>query len=130
MSSLNKVILIGNLGKDPEIKTFLTNGSIMAWVSLATSEKYLDKESEEYKYKPEWHKIVFFGNLAKIVQRYLKKGSKIFVEGSLKTRKWQDKNDQTRYTTEIVAKYMQMLDGKSQENEAVEDDMFADLEEA
>lgn len=130
MKTLNKVMMIGNIGKNPEIKTFTSNGTVMASVNLATSEKYFDRDSDSYKHKTEWHRIVFYGKLAQIVQRYLKKGSKIFVEGTLKTRQWQDKNDQTRYITEIIAKDMQMLDGKSSESETAEDDLFSDLEGA
>lgn len=128
MKTLNKVFLIGNLGKDPEIKTFASNGSKMAYASLATQSGIFDKESDSYKDQTEWHKVVFYGNLAKVVERYLKKGSKIFVEGTLRTRKWQDKNNQDRYTTEVVVREIQMLDSKKAGDEINDqDDLFADL---
>lgn len=109
---VNKVILIGNLGKDPEIR-HMPSGSAIANVTLATSESWKDKQSGEMQERTEWHTVVFFNRLAEIAGEYLKKGSKVYVEGSLRTRKWQDKNGQDRYTTEIVASEMQMLDGPS-----------------
>lgn len=105
---INKVILIGNLGNDPEVR-YTSGGSAVANVSLATTESWRDKESGEQQEKTEWHRIVFFGRLAEIVSEYLKKGSQIYVEGRLQTRKWQDKEGHDRYTTEIVANEMQML---------------------
>jgi single-strand DNA-binding protein len=105
---VNKVILIGNLGNDPEVR-YTAGGSAVANVSLATTESWRDKESGEQQEKTEWHRIVFFGRLAEIVAEYLKKGSQIYVEGRLQTRKWQDKEGNDRYTTEIVANEMQML---------------------
>ena len=108
---INKVILIGNLGNDPEVR-YTPGGSAVASVSLATSETWKDKQTGELQDRTEWHKIVFFNRLAEIAGEYLKKGSKIYVEGSLRTRKWQDKNGQDRYVTEIVAGEMQMLDSK------------------
>ncbi len=109
---VNKAILIGNLGNDPEVR-YTPNGSAVATVSLATSETWRDKQSGELQDRTEWHRIVFFNRLAEIVGEYLHKGSKIYVEGSLRTRKWQDKNGIDRYTTEIIANEMHMLDAKS-----------------
>lgn len=108
---VNKVILIGNLGQDPEVR-YMPNGNAVANVSLATSESWKDKNTGETQEKTEWHRVVFFRRLAEIVGEYVKKGSKIYVEGRLQTRKWQDKNGQDRYTTEIVADQMQMLDSR------------------
>jgi single-strand DNA-binding protein len=108
---VNKVILIGNLGQDPETKS-LPSGSAVANITLATTEGWKDKQTGEKKEATEWHKVVFFDRLAEIAGQYLKKGSKVYVEGSLRTRKWQDKNGNDRYTTEIRATDMQMLDGK------------------
>jgi len=108
---VNKVILIGNLGKDPEMKSF-PNGDAYCNLTLATSESWTDKTSGEKKERTEWHNLVFTRKLAEIVGQYLKKGSKIYVEGSLRTRKWQDKEGHDRYTTEIQVNDMQMLDGK------------------
>ena len=108
---VNKVILIGNLGKDPETRS-LPSGEPVTNVTLATSESWKDKQSGEMKEKTEWHNIVFFKRLAEIAGQYLKKGSKVYIEGSLRTRKWQDKEGKDRYTTEIVAQEMQMLDSK------------------
>ncbi|HEY9149848.1 MAG: single-stranded DNA-binding protein [Gammaproteobacteria bacterium] len=105
---VNKVILVGNLGKDPEVR-YMPSGSAAANVALATSESWKDKQTGEQKERTEWHNIVFFGRLAEIAGEYLKKGSQIYVEGSLRTRKWQDKSGNDRYTTEIVANEMQML---------------------
>jgi len=105
---VNKVILIGNLGNDPDIR-YTSSGAAVANVSLATAETWRDKESGEQQERTEWHRIVFFGRLAEIVGEYLKKGSQIYVEGRLQTRKWQDKEGMDRYTTEIVANEMQML---------------------
>lgn len=108
---VNKVILIGNLGQDPEIK-YMPSGGAVANVRLATSESWKDKTSGEMQERTEWHTVVFFNRLAEIVGEYLKKGGKIYVEGSLRTRKWQGKDGQDRYSTEIVASEMQMLDSK------------------
>ena len=105
---VNKVILIGNLGRDPEVR-YSPSGSAVANVTLATSESWKDKNSGEKQEKTEWHRVVFFGRLAEIAGEYLKKGSQVFVEGRLQTRKWQDKEGKDRYTTEIVANEMQML---------------------
>src|SRR4030066_647545 len=109
---VNKVILVGNLGKDPEVR-YSPNGGAVANITLATSESWKDKTSGEKQEKTEWHRVVFFGKLAEIVGEYLKKGSQIYVEGRIQTRKWQDKDGQDRYTTEIVADRMQMLGSKS-----------------
>ena len=108
---VNKVILIGNLGKDPEVR-YSPNGGAIANISLATTESWKDKNTGEQVDKTEWHRIVFFRRLAEIAGEYLKKGSKVYIEGKLQTRKWQDQNGQDRYTTEIVANEMQMLDSR------------------
>lgn len=108
---INKVILIGNLGNDPEVR-YTPNGNAVANVTLATSTTWRDKQSGELQERTEWHRIVFFNRLAEIVGEYLHKGSKIYIEGSLRTRKWQDKNGADRYTTEIIAAEMQMLDSR------------------
>lgn len=109
---VNKVILIGNLGNDPDIR-YTQGGAAVANISLATAESWRDKDSGEQQERTEWHRIVFFGRLAEIVGEYLKKGSQIYVEGRLQTRKWQDKEGKDRYTTEIVANDMQMLGSRS-----------------
>jgi single-strand DNA-binding protein len=108
MASVNKVILVGNLGRDPEVRTF-PNGDRVANVTIATTDKWKDKQSNEMKEATEWHRIVFNGRLAEIVEQYLRKGAQIYVEGSLRTRKWTDKDGQEKYTTEIRADQMQML---------------------
>ncbi len=108
---INKVILVGNLGKDPDVR-YTPGGSAVTNISIATSESWKDKDSGEMQERTEWHKVVFFNRLAEIAGEYLKKGSKVYVEGRLQTRKWQDKDGQDRYTTEIVAAEMQMLDSK------------------
>jgi len=108
---INKVILIGNLGQDPDVR-YMPNGNAVANVTLATSESWKDKNTGEAQERTEWHRVVFFRRLGEIVGEYCKKGSKIYVEGRLQTRKWQDKNGQDRYTTEIVADQMQMLDSR------------------
>lgn len=108
---INKVILVGNLGKDPEVR-YMPSGGAVANVTLATSESWKDKQTGEQKERTEWHSVVFYQRLAEIVGEYLKKGSQIYVEGSLRTRKWQDKNGNDRYTTEIIASEMQMLGGR------------------
>jgi len=108
---INKVILIGNLGKDPETR-YMPNGGAVTNVTLATSETWKDKNSGEQQERTEWHRVVFFNRLGEIAGEYLKKGSKVYVEGSLRTRKWQGQDGQDRYTTEIVASEMQMLDGR------------------
>jgi single-strand DNA-binding protein len=113
MSSVNKVILVGRLGNDPEVR-YTATGSAMANISLATSENWKDKQTGEKQERTEWHRIVFYDKLAEIVAQYLRKGSLIYVEGRLQTRKWQDQNGQDRYTTEIIARDMTMLGSKSE----------------
>lgn len=108
---INKVILIGNLGADPEVR-YTPNNNAVVTVNVATSSAWKDKQSGEAQERTEWHRVVFFNRLAEIVSEYLRKGSKIYLEGSLRTRKWTDKNNIERYTTEIVANEMQMLDGR------------------
>ncbi|MEQ8289597.1 MAG: single-stranded DNA-binding protein [Gammaproteobacteria bacterium] len=108
---INKVILIGNLGNDPDIR-YTASGAAVANISLATAESWRDKESGEQQERTEWHRIVFFGRLAEIAGEYLRKGSQIYVEGRLQTRKWQDKEGNDKYTTEIVGNEMQMLGGR------------------
>ncbi|MCS5710296.1 single-stranded DNA-binding protein [Candidatus Berkiella aquae] len=108
---INKVILIGNLGADPEVR-YMPSGGAVTNVTIATSESWKDKQTGEQQDRTEWHRVVFFNRLAEIAGEYLRKGSKVFVEGSLRTRKWQDQSGVERYTTEIVAAEMQMLDGK------------------
>ncbi len=113
MSSVNKVILIGNLGKDPEMR-YLPSGEAIANFSVATSESWTDKTSGDKKEQTEWHRVVFFGRTAEVVGQYVKKGSKIYVEGRLQTRKWQDKEGQDRYTTEVRGDVMRMLDRRGE----------------
>ncbi|HVW51500.1 MAG TPA: single-stranded DNA-binding protein [Trinickia sp.] len=111
MASVNKVILVGNLGADPEIR-YLPSGDAIANIRLATTDRYKDKASGEMKEATEWHRVAFFGRLAEIVGEYLKKGSAVYIEGRLRTRKWQGQDGQDRYSTEIVADQMQMLGGR------------------
>ena len=113
MSGVNKVIIIGNLGQDPEVR-FMPNGSAVANFTVATSETWKDKQSGEQKEKTEWHRIVMYQRLAEIAGEYLKKGAKVYLEGKLQTRKWQNQQGADQYTTEIVCNEMQMLDGKAQ----------------
>lgn len=108
---INKVILIGNLGKDPETR-YMPSGGAVTNVTLATSESWKDKNTGEQQERTEWHRVVFFNRLGEIAGEYLRKGSKVYIEGSLRTRKWQGQDGQDRYTTEIVASDMQMLDSK------------------
>jgi single-strand DNA-binding protein len=108
---VNKAILIGNLGNDPDMR-YTASGAAVANISIATAESWRDKETGEQQERTEWHRVVFFGRLAEIVGEYLRKGSQVYVEGRLQTRKWQDKDGQDRYTTEIVANELQMLGGK------------------
>ena len=112
MASVNKVILVGNLGADPETR-YMPNGDAVANIRLATTESWKDKASGEKKEITEWHRVVFYRKLAEIAGQYLKKGSAVYVEGRIRTRKWQDKEGQERYTTEIEANEMQMLGGRS-----------------
>ena len=111
MASINKVIIVGNLGKDPEMRSF-PNGDQIANVSIATTDKWKDKTTGEMKEATEWHRINFNGRLAEIVGQFLKKGSQVYVEGSLRTRKWTDKDGVEKFTTEIRADQMQMLGGR------------------
>ncbi|WP_107850959.1 single-stranded DNA-binding protein [Oceanimonas marisflavi] len=113
---INKVILIGHLGQDPEVR-YMPNGNAVANITLATSETWRDKQSGEQRERTEWHRVVFFGKLAEIAGEYLRKGSQVYVEGRLQTRKWQDQGGQDRYTTEVVVDMggtMQMLGGRPQ----------------
>lgn len=111
MASVNKVILVGNLGRDPEVR-YSPDGLVVANVSVATTSVWKDKNTGERREDTEWHRVVFYGRQAEIVGQYLKKGSAAYIEGRLKTRKWQDKEGVDRYTTEIVADQMQMLGGR------------------
>jgi single stranded DNA-binding protein (ssb) len=108
MASVNKVILVGNLGRDPEMRSF-PNGDQLANVTIATTDKWRDKQSGEMREATEWHRVVFTGRLAEVVGQYLRKGSQVYVEGSLRTRKWTDQSGVERYSTEIRADQMQML---------------------
>jgi single-strand DNA-binding protein len=108
---VNKVILIGNIGQNPEVR-YTPAGSAITSISVATSETWKDKQSGQAQERTEWHRVVFFNRLAEIAGEYLRKGGKVYIEGSLRTRKWQDQQGQDRYTTEIVANEMQMLDGR------------------
>lgn len=117
MSSLNKVLIIGNLGKDPETR-YAPSGDAICNLTIATSESWKDKATGEKKESTEWHRVVFFGKVAEIANQHLRKGSKIYVEGSLRTRKWQDNNGQDRYTTEIRGDQLKMLGGKQDGDDA------------
>lgn len=108
---INKVILIGNLGTDPEVR-YMPQGGAVANLTVATSESWTDKATNEKKEQTEWHRVVIYQRLAEIAGEYLRKGSKVYIEGKLKTRKWQDKDGVERYTTEIIANELQMLDGR------------------
>ena len=108
---INKVILVGNLGQEPEHRVLPSGGGVTN-ISIATSESWKDKNTGQMQERTEWHRVVFFNRLAEIASEYLRKGSKVYVEGSLRTRKWQDQSGQDRYTTEIVANEMQMLDSR------------------
>lgn len=112
MASVNKVIVVGNLGADPETR-YLPSGEAVTNIRVATTDKWKDKASGEMKEATEWHRIAFFGRLAEIAGEYLKKGSQVYVEGSLRTRKWQDKEGHDRYSTEIRADVMQMLGSRA-----------------
>jgi len=113
MASVNKVILVGNLGADPEVR-YLPSGDAVANIRLATTDRYKDKTSGEMKEATEWHRVSFFGRLAEIVNEYLKKGSSVYIEGRIRTRKWQAQDGTDRYSTEIVAEQMQMLGGRGE----------------
>ncbi len=114
---INKVILVGNVGVDPEVK-FMPNGNAVTTLSVATSETWKDKQTGDKQERTEWHRVVCFNRLGEIAGEYVRKGSKLYVEGSLRTRKWQDQQGQDRYTTEIVASDIQMLDSKGQGSSA------------
>lgn len=114
MAGINKVIIVGNLGNDPEIRT-MPNGEQVANITVATSESWKDKNTGERKETVEWHRIVLYRRLAEIAGQYLTKGSQVYIEGRLKTRKWQDNNGQERYTTEIQGDNLQMLGGRNQD---------------
>jgi single-strand DNA-binding protein len=126
MASVNKVILVGNLGRDPETR-YTPGGDAITNIRVATTDRWKDKASGEMKEATEWHNVAFFGRLAEIAGEYLKKGSQVYVEGRLRTRKWQDKDGHERYTTEVVAAEMQMLGSRGGMGEpAVRDDAEAD----
>ena len=108
---VNKVIIVGNLGNDPDTR-YMPSGSAVTNLSVATNESWKDKQTGEQKDRTEWHRVAMFGRLAEIAAEYLRKGSQVYIEGKLRTRKWQDKNGQDRYTTEIIADEMQMLGGR------------------
>lgn len=108
---INKVILVGNLGKDPDAR-FMPNGNAVTKIAVATSETWKDKQTGEKQERTEWHQVIFFNRLAEIAGEYLKKGAKVYIEGSLRTRKWQDQSGADKYTTEIIARDMQMLDSR------------------
>ncbi len=114
---VNKVILVGNLGQKPEMRYTQTNTAV-ATLSIATSESWKDKESGEQREKTEWHRVVFFGKLAEIAEQYLDKGSQVYVEGKLQTRKWQDKDGNDKYTTEILGNEMNMLGGRQSSSDS------------
>ncbi|MCK7610234.1 single-stranded DNA-binding protein [Acinetobacter portensis] len=124
MRGVNKVILVGTLGKDPETKTFQNGGSLTQF-SIATSESWTDKTSGERKEQTEWHRIVLHNRLGEIAQQYLRKGSKVYIEGSLRTRQWTDQSGQERYTTEIRGEQMQMLDSANRQQQSGDQDGFA-----
>jgi len=113
MASVNKVILIGNLGRDPETR-YTADGAAVTNITIATSDRWKDKATGEKKESTEWHRVVLWRRLGEVAGQYLKKGAQVYIEGSLKTRKWQDKDGQDRYTTEIVGTSMQMLGGKGE----------------
>ena len=114
---VNKVILVGNMGGDPEVR-YMPSGNAVTNITLATSETWKDKQTGQNQERVEWHRVIFFNKLAEIAGEYLKKGSQVYVEGSLRTRKWQDQSGQDRYTTEIVASEMQMLGGRGGSSDA------------
>jgi single-strand DNA-binding protein len=117
---INKVILVGNVGVDPEVR-YMPNGNAVATLSVATSESWKDKVTGEKQERTEWHRVVCYNRLGEIVGEYVRKGSKLYIEGSLRTRKWQDQQGADRYTTEIIASDIQMLDGKNTNAPSYED---------
>lgn len=124
MASVNKVIIVGNLGRDPETR-YMPNGEAVTNIAVATTESWKDKQSGEKKELTEWHRITFYRKLAEIAGQYLKKGSQVYVEGRLQTRKWTDKDGNERYTTEIIADAMQMLGGRQGMGSSGGDDDYA-----
>ena len=112
---VNKVMVVGNLGADPEVR-YMPSGGAVANIRVATTESWKDKQSGEQQERTEWHRVVLYNRLGEIANDYLKKGSKVYVEGSLRTNKWQDQNGQERYTTDIIANNLQMLDSKRMED--------------
>jgi len=120
MASVNKAIILGNIGKDPEVK-YTASGEAICNITVATSESWKDKATGEKKELTEWHRISFFGKLAEICGQYLKKGSQVYIEGSIRTRKWTDKEGQERYTTEIRGDEMKMLGGKIEGTQRTQD---------
>lgn len=124
-NGINKVFIIGNLGQDPDTR-FMPSGEAVTNISVATSESWKDKQSGERKERTEWHKVAAFGRLAEIISEYCRKGSKVYVEGSLRTRKWQGKDGQDRYSTEIVAKEIQLLDSANRSTSAAEPSFDSD----
>lgn len=127
---INKAIIVGNLGRDPEVR-YTANGNAIANITVATTESWKDKQSGERQEKTEWHRVVFFGRLAEIAGEYLKKGAQVYIEGRLQTRKWEDKSGQERYTTEIVASEMQMLGSRGGgASEAPDDDYSSEARSA
>ncbi|ETD70795.1 single-stranded DNA-binding protein [Pelistega indica] len=125
MASVNKVILVGNLGRDPEVR-YNPNGFSVANFSIATTNTWTDKQSGQRREETEWHRIVAFGPLTDVIEKYLKKGSPVYVEGRLKTRKWQDKSGKDQYTTEIVVEDLQLL-GKQTIDEEDDDPPIDDI---
>jgi single-strand DNA-binding protein len=126
---INKVILVGNVGVDPDVR-YMPNGNAATTLSIATSETWKDKQTGEKQERTEWHRVVCFNRLGEIAGEYLKKGAKVYVEGSLRTRKWQDQQGQERYTTEIIAADIQMLDSRAGGTSAGYNDMPASQERA
>jgi len=125
MASVNKVIIVGNLGRDPETR-YMPSGDAMTNIAVATTDKWKDKATGEQKEATEWHRVAFFGKLAEIAGQYLKKGSQVYVEGRLRTRKWQDKDGVEKYSTEIIADTMQMLGSRQgMGGGAAQDDGYA-----
>lgn len=125
---INKVILIGNVGGDPEVR-YMPNGNAVTTLSIATSETWKDKQTGDKQERTEWHRVVCFNRLGEIAGEYVRKGSKLYIEGSLRTRKWQDQQGQDRYTTEIVASDVQMLDGKGGQSSNHYEDMPAQAQQ-
>ena len=125
MASINKVILVGNLGRDPDTR-YSQEGSAITNISIATTDKWKDKSTGQTKEHTEWHRVVFFNRLAEIASEHLKKGSAVYVEGRLRTRKWTDKDGNDKYTTEIVADKMQMLGSRGDNNSTAHDPAAAD----